>query len=99
MPIKIIEITKSDSSNAVGNMIFIYNIVDEKGVSITKEPLVSTISVNYDNAGIKDIAKSFLRDAEYQEYEVKQKTKVDQFSVAELKIEIEKQMSVKAVTL
>ena len=99
MPIKITEITKSDSSNAVGNMIFIYSIVDEKGVSITKEPLVSTISVNYGNADIKGIAESFLRDAKYQEYEVKQKTKVDQFSVAELKIEIEKQMSVKAVTL
>jgi len=97
MPIKIIEITKSDSVNAVGNIIFTFNIVDEKGSILSSETTI--MSVNYGNADIKGIAESFLRDAKYQEYEVKQKTKVDQFSVDELKIEIEKQMSVKAVTL
>ena len=97
MPIKIIEITKSDSVNAVGNIIFTFNIVDEKGSILSSETTI--MSVNYGNADIKGIAESFLRDAKYQEYEVKQKTKVDQFSVDEFKIEIEKQMSVKAVTL
>ena len=98
MPIKLIEITKSDSSNAVGNIIFTYSVVDKDGVPITKELLISTISVNYNAPDMKDIAASFLCDAESQEYEVKQKAKADKFSTDELKIEIEKQISNKVVS-
>lgn len=95
MPIKAIEITKGDSVNAVGNVIFAYYFVDEKGIVISSE--TSTMSVNYDNADMKDIAESLLKDAESKEYEAIQKAKADKFDLEALKAEIEKLITAKAV--
>ena len=100
MAIKTKEITKSDSVNAVGNIIFSFNIVDEKGVVIASE--TSTMSVNFNNVDMKDIAESLmcnlhrLKDAENREYALIQKAKVDKFDVVELKAEIDKQIAEKA---
>ena len=95
MPIKITDITKSDSVNAVGNIIFTYNIVDAKGVVIASES--SVISVNYNSADMKDIAASFIKDTETKEYEALQKVKADKFDVAALKAEVEKRILEKEV--
>ena len=95
MPIKIKEITKGDSVNVVGNIIFTFNIIDEKGNILSSE--TSTISVNYDYADIKEIATDLLKDAESKEYNAMQKSKADKFDIVELKAEIEKQISAKAV--
>lgn len=93
MPIKIKELTKGDSSNAVGNIHFGYDIVDENGEILISE--TSIISINYDNADIKDIAESLLKDADAKEYEAKQKAKADKFDIELLKAEIEKQIAEK----
>ena len=97
MAIKLIEITKGFSTNAVGDIIFTYNVVDDKGVPIIQEPLSSTMSANYDNADIKDIAGCLLRDAESKEYEVMRQVKAAKFDVEELKTEIEKRIAEKTI--
>ena len=94
MPIKSKEITKSDSINAVGNLIFSYDLVDETGIVLASE--TSTMSVNFNNPDMKEIAEFLLKDVENREYELMQKAKVDKFDVVELKAEIDKQIAEKA---
>ena len=100
MVIKISEIVKSESVNAVGNITFTYNIVDAKGVIVASETTV--MSINFDNVDMKQIAMDFLADAETKEYEARQKAKADNLDIEKLKIEIEKQiiekMDIEAVT-
>ena len=91
MPIKIKEITKGDSVNAVGNIVFAYDVVDEKGTVLASE--TSTMSVNYNSADMKEIASCLLKDAESKEYDAMQKSKADKFDIVELKTEIEKQIT------
>ena len=90
MPIKIGEITKGDSVNAVGNLMFSYDIVDKEGVVLASE--TSTISVSYDNIDIKEIASDLIKNAQAKEYEAMQKAKADKFDTTALKAEIEKQL-------
>jgi nitrogen fixation/metabolism regulation signal transduction histidine kinase len=90
MPIKIGEITKGESVNAIGNIVFAYDIVDDKGIVIASE--ASTISVNYDNIDMKSIASDLIKNAQAKEYEALQKAKADKFDTIALKAEIEKQL-------
>ena len=95
MLIKLTEITKGDAINAVGNINFIYDIVDDKGVLLGSS--TSTISVNYDNIDIVQLAIDLIADAESKIYEIGQKVKVDKFDLIVLQSEIEKQISAKVV--
>jgi len=90
--IKLIEITKLDNGSPTGNIVFKYDIVDPLGKLISSE--VSTVSVNYNNVNIQDIAFCLIRDAESKEYEVKKSV---EFDTTLLVAEIEKQISARAV--
>jgi len=94
MAIKSKNITKGDSVNAVGNLIYSYDIVDIKTQVIASG--TSTMSVNFNDADMKDIAESLLKDAENREYELMQKAKVNNFDTEALKVEIDKLIAEKA---
>jgi hypothetical protein len=95
MPIKAIDITKGDSINAIGNLIFAFDVLDKNGILITSE--TSTISVSYDGIDIKSIATDLIKDAQAKEYEALQKAKADKFDLVALKAEIDKLITAKAV--
>ena len=96
MPIKAIEITKGDSVNAIGNIVFDFDVLDKIGLLITSE--TSTISVSYNGIDVKSIATDLIKNSQAKEYEALQKAKVDKFDTTALKTEIEKQLaSIEAV--
>lgn len=95
MPIKLTEITKGDSINSVGNIHFSYDVTDKAGNVVSSA--TTTISVSYNNCNIITIAEDLIRDAEAKEYEAIQKGQFDKFDIIALKVEVEKQITAKAV--